>query len=143
MTGTWFNSGLWERMEQMQREMNRLLENMRPAIPGAVFPAINIYDNGEAYIAQAELPGVDPQEVEVTVTGNTLTLAGKRGDDPVAEKAAYLRRERAGGQFNRAFKLPEAVDSGKVQAIFRNGILQVMMPRAEQAKARKVSIKAE
>jgi len=143
MLGTWFDDGLFERMERMRREMNQLMGAFRPFVGGGVFPAINIYDNGEAYIAQAELPGVDPREVDVTVTGNTLNVKGKREIQPAGDKAAYLRRERAAGEFNRAFKLPEAVDSGKVQAIFRNGILQVMMPRAEQAQARKVSIKAE
>ncbi len=151
MLSRWFSDDLVQKMEQMQKEMNDFLQTFRPfserAMPwasfGGVFPAINIYDNGEGYVARAELPGVDPKDVEVTVTGNTLNIKGKREIPDAGEKVAYHRRERAAGQFNRAFRLPDAVDSAKVEARFTNGILEVMLPKAEQAKQRKVQIKTE
>ena len=151
MLSRWFSDDVLQKMEQMHREMNNLLQTFRPfaerAVPwstfGGVFPAINIYDNGEGYVARAELPGVDPNDVEVTVTGNTLNIKGKRDIPDAGDAVAYHRRERAAGQFNRAFRLPDAVDSGKVEARFTNGILEVMLPKAEQAKQRKVRIKTE
>ena len=143
MLSRWFDDDIFKRMEQMQQEMARLVSAFRAPGSGGVFPAINIYDNGEAYLARAELPGVNPGDVDVTVTGDTLHIKGKREIPAAGGDVAHHRRERAAGQFNRAFRLPEAVDSGKVEARFSNGILEVMLPRAEQARRRKVNIKTD
>lgn len=141
----WFGNDVVNRMEQMQREMNRLWSaDWNPwATHANVFPAINIYDDGESYIARAELPGVAPDDIDVTVTGKTLTLRGKREIAKAAEGATYHRRERRAGEFRRAFDLPDMVDGDKVQAQFTDGILEILLPRAEQAKERKVQVKAD
>jgi len=107
----------------------------------SVYPPINIYDDGESFIARAEIPGVDPQNLDVTVTGDTLTIRGKREIALPDETCCYHRRERSAGEFRRAFNLPEMVDSTKVVAQASNGVLEILMPRAEQAKQRKVQIK--
>jgi HSP20 family protein len=107
---------------------------------GSPYPPINIYDDGESFVVRAELPGVKPEMLDITVTGDTLTLRGAREIDPVAESCCYHRQERSAGEFRRAFTLPEQVDSNKVVARHNNGVLEIMLPRAEQAKAKKIRI---
>lgn len=131
-----------ERMERMQNEMERLFSAARPFGELAVYPPINIYDDGERFIARAELPGVDPADLEVSVAGNTLTISGKRIIPPAGENAAYHRRERQSGEFRRAFTLPDLVDSSKVTAASKFGVLEIVMPRSEQAKMKKIPVKA-
>ncbi len=130
------------RMEQMQREMNRLWSAAWSSSPmgSGVFPAMNIYDDGESFIARAELPGIKSEDIDISVAGKTLTISGNRTIEPVGESETYHRRERKSGEFRRAFDLPDLVDANKVMAHFSNGVLEVVLPRAEQAKMRKIKI---
>jgi len=129
--------------------MNRMRQDMDSLFTGTwdrpynVYPAINIYDDGESYVARAEMPGVDAASLDVSVTGNTLTVKGERKPEPLPAGASSHRRECDCGKFSRSFRLSEAVDSSKVSAVFTNGVLEVLMPRADIAKARKVQILAE
>ncbi|MBW2702525.1 MAG: Hsp20/alpha crystallin family protein [Deltaproteobacteria bacterium] len=123
---------MWNRMEQMGREVDR----------ANVYPAMNVYDDGESYIVRAEIPGVDPATLDISVTGDTLTLRGKREVEPAGDNCCYHRRERNSGEFRRAFTLPDMVDNAKVVASAKHGVLEIMLPRAEQAKQRKIEIKS-
>jgi len=107
----------------------------------SVYPPINIYDDGESFIARAEIPGVSADSLDITVTGDTLTIRGTREIALPEETCCYHRRERSAGEFRRAFNLPEMVDSTKVMAQANNGVLEILLPRAEQAKQRKVQVK--
>lgn len=129
---------LFDRLYQLQRE--RLAEEQ--SCSPSVYPPINIYDDGEGFIARAEIPGVDPESLEVTVTGQTLSLRGKRDYEEASDNCCYHRRERTEGEFRRAFELPDQVDSDKVMASSKNGVLEIYLPRAAQAKQLKVAIKA-
>lgn len=133
----------WSRMEQMRRELEK---NWRSQwswpSSGNVYPAMNVYDDGESFIVRAEIPGVDPATLDINVTGDTLTLRGKREVEPAGENCCYHRRERSAGEFRRAFSLPEMVDSSKVVATAKHGVLEIMLPRAEQAKQRKITVSA-
>lgn len=129
---------LFDRLYQLQRE--RLAEEQ--SCSPSVYPPINIYDDGEGFIARAEIPGVDPATLDVTVTGQTLSLRGKRDFETSSENCCYHRRERNEGEFRRALQLPEQVDSSKVVASTKNGVLEIYLPRAAQAKQRKVAIQA-
>jgi HSP20 family protein len=129
-----------QEMARMRRDFDRVFGRGGLARPQTVYPAINIYDDGESFIARAELPGVSADDLDVTVTGNTLTLKGERKPFEVPQTASYHRRECDCGQFNRSFRLPEPVDSTKVSASFQNGVLELLLPRAESARARKVEI---
>jgi len=135
----------WRNWNQVMDEMNRMRREFDSRFGSwdrshNVYPAINIYDDGESFIACAELPGVSAEALDVSVNNNTLTIAGERKPQPVEAGNSMHRRERDYGKFNRSFKLPEPVDSSKVAATFRDGVLEVLMPRAESAKARKVQI---
>ena len=136
---------LANRFDTLHRDFERLLSSVRPATAQAhlhpgVYPLMNIYDDGTSFLVRAELPGYDPEEIDVTVTGDTLTLSGARHIPAIPEGSHYHRRERRGGRFRRAISLPEQCDSAAVEAKFVDGVLEITLPRSEQAKQRKVAI---
>ncbi|MFZ0544229.1 MAG: Hsp20/alpha crystallin family protein [Candidatus Promineifilaceae bacterium] len=134
----WPGSSLWRDMTRLQREMSHLLGGT--SAPIASFPAMNLYTGDEGVILTAELPGVEPDDLEITVLGETLTLSGSRNVGDAEEGAKYHRRERSQGQFTRTVELPFRVDNGGVDAKFTNGVLHVVLPRAEEDKPRKIQV---
>jgi len=135
--------------ERTQNDFDRMLAFFRPwttsslwsTVGAGVYPPINVYDDNESYVVRAELPGVDPKDIDISVANNTLTIKGKRETNIKGENVSYHRRERNYGEFRRAFTLPEQVDSSKVMAHAQDGILEIRLPRAEQAKPRRVEVK--
>jgi len=129
----------WRQLEDMQSEFNRLFERFeRTASPG--YPAMNIWTGQDDTVITAELPGVTPEAIDISVKGETLTLSGTREADKDAEKYTYHRRERAVGPFSRTIRLPYRVEAGKVEAKFHNGELTIRLPRAEEDKPKKIEI---
>ena len=132
-------------MDQLQREMNRLFN---ASSKGRVFtapsyPAINIWANDEGQLISAEMPGVNPEDIDIDVTGDALSISGERKPDKVMKDAHYHRRERSYGSFSRTVQLPFMVDTNKVEASFKNGILMISLPRAEADKPKKITIKSK
>jgi HSP20 family protein len=107
---------------------------------GGWTPAVDIRETEEAYLFTAELPGLKKEEVEITVEDSTLTLSGERRFAEEEAEKNYRRIERAYGTFSRSFTLPTAVDAERIGATFKNGLLTITVPKAEQAKARKITI---
>jgi HSP20 family protein len=103
------------------------------------FPLLNVFTSGDDFVVEAELPGVKKEDLDVQVRGDMLRIQGKK---TVAydENASIHRRERAAGQFDRTVTLPDDIDSAKVSAEFRDGVLRLHLPRAESAKPRTVTI---
>jgi len=142
-------SNVFSELTRMQREMDEIFSTFAPrhartrpsTFRAQVYPALNIYNDGESFILRAEVPGVDPKSLDIEVTGDTLTLRGERQLPELAEGASYHRRERDFGQFSRSFTLPEKVDGNKVVARCEDGVLEVRLPHAEDAKARKIAVK--
>ena len=134
---------IWQEMDQLQREMNRLFDaNSRGRVfnsPG--YPAINIWTNEDGQLISAEMPGVHPDNLDIDVTGDALSISGTRQPDEVAKEARFHRRERSHGSFSRTIQLPFMVDTNKVDARFENGVLQISLPRAEADKPKKITIK--
>jgi len=130
-------------MNRMQREMDRLLQGTMPRRfrSAAGYPALNIWTNDESAMVTAELPGMQAQDLEINVTGSTLTLTGKREGENLPENARYHRRERGCGEFTRSIELPFPVQTEKVEARLEKGILEIILPRAEEDKPRKIAIK--
>ncbi|HVO23347.1 MAG TPA: Hsp20/alpha crystallin family protein [Candidatus Margulisiibacteriota bacterium] len=106
---------------------------------GGSFPAINAFRKGEDYVLIAELPGVDRADLDIQVKGNTIRLAGKKAPN-YPEKAGLHRRERPFGRFDRAVTLPIEVDGDKVQANYQDGVLALLLPRAERDKPRRIPL---
>jgi HSP20 family protein len=94
-------------------------------------------------IVKADLPGVDPKEVSISVVGNQLTIEGERKHEEKKEEKDYFYRELSYGKFSRSVALPEGVDPDKVKATFKNGVLEITMPAPKQLTAKKIQIEAQ
>jgi HSP20 family protein len=136
---------IWQEMDQLQREMNRLYDTTSRGrvftAPG--YPAINIWTNEDGQLISAEMPGVHPNQIDIDVTGDALSISGERMPDEVVKDARYHRRERSYGSFSRTIQLPFMVDTSKVEANFKNGVLMIALPRAEADKPKKITVKSK
>lgn len=141
-------SPLWNTFQDLQREMNRVFDRWGQnggSFLGltAGYPAVNVWEDGDNVLVEAELPGLDLKDLSIYVTGgNQLTVKGER-KVPTPEKGVWHRQERGFGQFSRTLTLPVNVDSDKVDARFENGVLLVKLAKHESAKPRKITVKAE
>jgi HSP20 family protein len=109
----------------------------------AAFPPVNVWEDADAFYLEAELPGMKQDQINVAVTHrNQVTLTGERQAEG-EEKARWHRRERGFGRFQRVLKLPAPVDAEKVEAKLEHGLLHVTLPKAEEAKSRRIAVKAE
>ena len=104
-------------------------------------PAVDVHESEEAYVFSAELPGLDKDDVSITLEKNVLTISGERKFEDEADRDNFRRIERAYGNFSRSFTLPSQVEQNKVSAEFKNGLMKITVPKAEQAKPRKIDIK--
>jgi HSP20 family protein len=135
----------WREMARLRRDMNRLFAGMPASFVGDVapsYPAMNVWADEDGVVVTAELPGVAPDGIDISVVGDILTLRGSRQPDELEQGAIYHRRERRHGAFTRAFQLPFQVEPEQVAATFGNGILQISLPRAEEEKPKKIAVKA-
>jgi HSP20 family protein len=103
-------------------------------------PTVDVVEEADTYVFQADLPGVPKENVEITFEDNILTIAGSRERREETGNGQYRRIERRYGRFTRSFALPSQVDPGKVDARFQDGVLVIRVPKAETAKARKIKI---
>ena len=134
-------------LDRLQEEVNKLYENFFGKNPYSerrnVFPAINVAEDRENLYVTAELPGVDAKEINITAEEDGLTIKGTRRLEQDNEEKSYHRREREGGSFNRKINLPKRVMTEKVTAETKNGILTVILPKAEEAKPKMIDIKVQ
>ena len=139
----WTMNPVWRTLNEMQHEVNRVFDRWGHHPFGiGEFPALNLWEDDDALHVDAELPGLELQDLEIFVTGrNQLTIKGDR-KPPEVEKAMQHRQERGFGKFTRSLTLPFAVDENAVEARFENGILKIRLPKHEAAKPRKIAIKA-
>jgi HSP20 family protein len=129
----------------LQDRVNRLFGDAYGAREEGVLsnwvPAVDIFENEKKeLVLKAELPDVRKEDVSVTVENNTLTLSGERKLDTEVKKENYHRIERSFGSFSRSFSLPATVDTSKIGADFKNGVLTVRLPFREEAKPRSINI---
>ena len=126
--------------------MRSMLRDFDRASPGhvtqPVFPAVNVWQGDEAVAITAELPGVDPADIDISVKENVLTLSGERKAPEVPEGARWHRNERGFGKFARSVRLPFVAAEDKVEARMTNGVLRIVIGRPEEDKPRKIEIKA-
>lgn len=116
------------------------LASFFPTGNAGVFPPLNVYDDGQAFLVRAEIPGVNKESLEVTAQGDQLTIRGERTVEAAASDASYHRRECEGGQFRRTLTLPHAVDSEAVQATYKHGVLEVVLPRVRELQPRRIAV---
>jgi HSP20 family protein len=135
----------WDPFRELQREVGRILESFDPfqaARQVQVYPPMNLYDAGDRYVLSAQLPGITPGEIELTITGETLTIRGERKRTEGIKEDSYRRQERPMGRWSRTVTLPNRVDGGQVSASFAHGILTVSLPKAEDARPRHITVTA-
>ncbi len=144
------NLSRWEPAREMlslREAMDRLFEEsfLRPGTfgggesPIAALP-VDLYETDDALVVKATVPGVKPEEIEVTITGDLLTIKGEFKSEEKTEKRNYLRQERRFGSFCRQVGLPSGVDSSKAKATFENGVLTLDLPKVEPVKAKTVKV---
>lgn len=109
---------------------------------GPMAPSIDMRETGDAFVVEAEMPGVKPDDTEVTLDGRTLVIRGQYGEEREGggDGGRYLMRERRSGSYARAITLPAEVDPERVSSSFENGELTVMLPKAAQARSRRIPI---
>jgi len=135
-------------MSSLQERMNRLMADYRTRSPfgeeemaqGAWIPAVDIYETKESIILNVELPGVTKENISLEVKDSTLTIKGEKKLEKDVKEENFHRMERTYGSFTRAFTLPTTVQQDKVKAKFRDGILEIMLPKAEEAKPKHIKV---
>jgi len=135
-------------MSALQERMNRLFSDVRAQAPvrgeeivqGAWIPAVDIFETNEGIVLKAELPGITAQNISVEVKDNTLTLKGEKKFEKEVKEENYHRVERSYGSFQRAFTLPGTIHQEKVKAKFKDGILEITLPKVEEAKPKQVKV---
>ncbi|HSR91295.1 MAG TPA: Hsp20/alpha crystallin family protein [Gemmatimonadales bacterium] len=129
--------------------LNALLDDAFSGWPGngvatsAWLPAVDVFEDKESLKIVAELPGLKPEDVKITMENNTLTLRGEKKQVAEEKSERVHRYERSYGTFERAFSLPNTVDAEKVAASFENGVLTITLPKAEKAKPREIAVAAK
>lgn len=137
----------WEPIRDLmslQTEMSRLLDAMQPGdLPngdGTWAPVLDLAEQDDSFLIEVDLPGVRPDDVEVTLDQNLLTVRGERRTSSILTKENVRRSERRYGSFLRTISLPSHVDADGIQADFEDGVLHITVPKAEQAKPRKIKV---
>jgi HSP20 family protein len=134
----------WTALNQLHDEVNRLFNRWEGdgRSDVAAFPPVNLYEDENGYVLEAEVPGLEPADLEITVTGpSQLKLKGER-KAVLPEKAVPHRQERPFGSFVRTLTLPAPVDADKIEAKFEHGVLRISLPKHEQAKPRRIAVKS-
>jgi len=135
-----FNVDMWNEMDRLRREMNSLFTGYDRASASTTYPLVNVYDDKDAVIVTAELPGMSKEQVRITYADGALTLSGKLEPLAAAKKMTIVRQERSEGAFEKSLRIPTKIDQEKINASFSNGILTVMLPKAEEAKPKTIQV---
>jgi len=136
-------------MADLRREMDHIFGEFFGRTPSSMAateamwsPLVDIHETKDSFLLMAELPGVKQEDVEVSVEGDTLTLKGERKREAEVKEDQYHRIERSYGRFERSILLPSVVDPNRVKATYRDGVLEVQLPKKEEAKPKAVKIEA-
>jgi HSP20 family protein len=141
----------FEDMVRLQREVNRLFEdNSRSGVRNGSelanartwAPAVDIVEDQNEIVLRAELPGIDRNSIDIELTGETLTIKGERKFEDTQQRENYIRIERSYGTFQRSFTIGVPVQADKVAASYKDGVLEVHLPKSEATKPKKVQVKS-
>jgi HSP20 family protein len=144
-------------LPRWEREMDRMMEDFfgrrfRPLWPERWFrtegvdlsvPAVDLFEEKDDIVVKAEIPGMDKDNIEVNLSDHTLTIKGEKKKAEEVKEKDYYRAERSYGSFIRTLELPKDVHADKVKATFKNGVLEVRIPKTEEAKAKEIKVKVE
>lgn len=144
----------WDPFRELERMQNGIFSLFDTTVPASARreasgaaaiwgPAVDVQDSADKIVVKADLPGIDRKDVEVSVEGATLVIRGEKKEESKTQDKGYVRSERVHGSFARILELPAEVDEAKVSAQYKDGVLEVTLPKREEVKARvrKVEIK--
>lgn len=138
------NAFPWAGFGELEQQLERVL-NGGPLINRSAadtwMPPVDIHENDDAYILEADLPGLTTEGITVSVIEDRVTLKGNRKREEMHEEKGYRRFERAEGSFERSFRIQGGIDASKVEARMENGVLTVILPKPEQYKPRQIEVK--
>jgi len=136
---------LFAEFRRLEEELDELFGTSTPwngsirSLPPGTFPAVNVGTTGDSVTVYVFAPGINPKQLDISLQQNVLSVSGKR-EVPVDKNGTYYRQERFGGEFRRVIALPEDVDPDKVEASYRDGIVQITVQRRESTKPRQIEI---
>ena len=143
----------WSLFDRFQDEINRLSRSdyfgkdvadgdNSNIVTSRWRPAVDIKEEDNRFVILADVPGVDPKDIEVTMEQGVLTLKGERAGDKEESHEAYTRVERVRGTFYRRFSLPDTADAERIEAKGKNGVLEIVLPKLEKVQPRKIAVKS-
>jgi HSP20 family protein len=137
-------------LERMRREMDRLWDSFFEGKPsrkveevGEWLPTLDVSETKNDLVVRAEIPGIDPKDIDISLTNDILTIKGERKQEKEEKEENYHLIERNYGSFTRTIRLPREVQSERISASYKNGILKVTLPKSEEAKKKEIKIKVE
>jgi HSP20 family protein len=136
-------------LSSLRREMDRLWENFFGERPlGRIWesewaPSLDMSETKDNYVVKAEVPGIDVKHIDISLTGDVLTIKGEKRQEKEEKEEDYHLVERSYGSFSRSVRIPVEVESNKIKASYKNGILAITLPKSEKVKAKEVKIKVE
>ncbi len=130
---------------RLRTELDRLFEDALRAWPLGtredLYPTVDIYEGDGKYEAHVDLPGIDPEDVEINVTGNQVTVRGEMKEEDEKTEGNVYWKERYSGQFARSFELPVAIESDNVEAVYEDGVLKIDLPKADEERPKSIKVK--
>ena len=137
----------WSIVDLLHRDLDRLAARRLPVhdAEGAVtdwVPAVDIIEEKDRFVLRADVPGVQPADIEVSMDAGVLSISGQRFEESRSEDAGMQRVERVSGRFFRRFSLPDTADAEGISALTRNGILEVSIPKLPEVQARRIEVQA-
>jgi len=137
-------------LERMRREMDRLWDSFFEGKPakrveevGEWLPTLDISETKNDLVVRAEIPGIDPKDIDISLVNEVLTIKGDKKQEKEEKEENYHLIERSYGSFTRTIRLPKEVQSDKINASYKNGILKITLPKSEEAKKKEIKIKVE
>jgi HSP20 family protein len=135
-------------LERVRREMDRLWDSFfeeGPKRRGGEewLPSLDVAETKNEIVVKAEIPGIDPKDIDISLTNDLLTIKGEKKQEKEEKEENYHLIERSYGSFSRSIRLPGEVQSNKISASYKNGILKVALPKSEEAKRKEIKIKVE
>lgn len=150
----WRKRDAWQpfrELESLQSEMNKLFdlslgrwpERTTGLMEGAWSPAVDVYDSKDNIMVKADIPGIKKEDIDVSVHGDILTIKGEKKQETETKEKGFIKTERFYGSFNRAVALPVEVDASKVKASYKGGVLELVLPKKEEAKPKQIKVEIE
>jgi HSP20 family protein len=132
----------WSLLNRLNRDFDGLLSATAPANAVAFIPPVDVREEADRFVVEADLPGVSPTDIDVTAEKGVLTIKGERKNGQREQAAGYERLERVAGSFLRRFTLPENAQAEAIRARFTHGVLEVSIPKQPEVAATRVAVEA-